>query len=781
MIRALSWPRKTIVTLREEGFEGLQRKTKILSEEFSYRWKKARYTSERDSFYDVLFINGCGPSVPHPPRYRVEHQAEQLEANGLSTDSVFYDNLTVDDVRRARSFVFFRCPYTETVGAFIKKAKELNKRVFFDIDDLVIDTKYTDNIKYLGSMPAQEREWYDQGVRAMGKTLQLCDAAITTTEALAKELRNYVPEVFINRNTASEEMLALSQDAVYVREILPTLSKEHVPQKYRTAYRELMLRPDTGTTETVSIGYFSGSITHNDDFEYILPALIRTLEARPQARLCIAGELDLPPELEPYRNRIEAVPFASWKKLPEMISRTDISIAPLTESLFNEAKSENKWVEASLVKVPTIASDIGAFSRMVEQGITGFLCTTVDEWYDSLITLIDNADLRRRVAESAYEFCMANCLTINSGYRLAEFIREKQTPNIALVVPSLNTSGGILVVLKHCTLLQDAGYDVMILNADDDYLWYEYEDHSLPVLNRIKTLGHYDDTPIRGQIDKGVATFWDTLAYLERYPKIKETFYLVQGYETDFYAPSSPLRKEANATYSKDVIYLTISQWCKGWLTKDFMRNVRFASNGIDLSRFWPKEREFNGKIRILIEGDFSAHKNVDESFRIVERLDPEKYEIWYMSYMPRPKSFYRIDNFLGAVPHEEVADVYRNCHILLKTSILESFSFPPLEMMATGGFVVVLPNEGNMGYLRDGYNCLLFERENHDQAIEAITRISDDAELRSSLYQGGLETASRYEWEYLREEICRLYETEQLSIKQWLAREKQEQCNFGI
>ena len=31
-------------------------------------------------------------------------------------------------------------------------------------------------------------------------------------------------------------------------------------------------------------------------------------------------------------------------------------IAPIEKILFNEAKSENKWVEASLVKVPTVAS-----------------------------------------------------------------------------------------------------------------------------------------------------------------------------------------------------------------------------------------------------------------------------------------------------------------------------------------------------------------------------------------------------------------------------------------
>ena len=32
-------------------------------------------------------------------------------------------------------------PYTDMIGEFIKLAKKLNKRVLYDIDDLVIDTR----------------------------------------------------------------------------------------------------------------------------------------------------------------------------------------------------------------------------------------------------------------------------------------------------------------------------------------------------------------------------------------------------------------------------------------------------------------------------------------------------------------------------------------------------------------------------------------------------------------------------------------------------------------
>ena len=143
--------------------------------------------------------------IATPTRYRVTHQREQLEYYGMTSSEVFFKHLSLDMVRLYRTFVFFRCPYTDMIGEFIKLAKKLNKRVLFDIDDLVVDTKYTDTIKYLDSMSKEERALYDDGVMRMGRTLKLCDAAITTTERLAEELGHYVPEVFINRNTASEE------------------------------------------------------------------------------------------------------------------------------------------------------------------------------------------------------------------------------------------------------------------------------------------------------------------------------------------------------------------------------------------------------------------------------------------------------------------------------------------------------------------------------------------------------------------------------------------------
>lgn len=715
---------KTLHTLKEEGIISVGRKAKS----YVHTARTVGRDAKDRVYKDVLFINGCDESVPHPARYRVTHQREQLAANNISTGEVYYVNLQLDQVRYYRTFVFFRCPYTDMIGEFIKLAKKLNKRVLFDIDDLVVDTKYTDTIKYLDSMSKEERALYDDGVMRMGRTLKLCDAAITTTERLAEELGHYVPEVFINRNTASEEMCALSKEA---------------------------LKNKTRKDDHVGIGYFSGSLTHNDDFELVLPALTKVMEKYPQVQLHVVGELDLPEALQQYKARVVSHPFVDWKKLPSLIAEVDINLAPLEQSIFNEAKSENKWVEAALVKVPTVASNVGAFQRMIVSGETGILCDTEEEWVEQLSRLVEDKKERDRIAENAHRYCTKKCVTVYTGFPLVKFIKKYTTPNIAFILPSLNISGGIMVALWHAVMLQDAGMDVTLFNVDNSIQWCTFKEHQIPVMSQDLRL-------VEGRIDKAVATMWTTVAFLENYQNIEKRYYLVQNFETDFYEPGVPLRVFANQSYIPKVPiqYLTISKWCEDWLRDDYEQIARYAPNGIEKANFPHHKREMNGKIRILIEGDCGVeYKNVDESFKITNELDKEKYEIWYMSYNAEPKDWYRVDKFLHKVPFDQVADVYNQCDILLKTSYLESFSYPPLEMMATGGYAVVVPNDGNKEYLVDGENCLLYPLGKIEKGIAAIERICTDKGLQEHLYECGIKTAQSRDWESIRKEIVALYE----------------------
>ena len=688
---------------------------------------------EQEEINDVLFISGTTEaSLNQVYRYRIAHEIEQLNAGYLTVSEQFYENINPHIVRNFRILIFSRCPWTPKIDEAISLAKRLNKTILFEIDDLVFDTKYSDSNTFVQKhLSSSEKSVYNNGVVLMGKTLSLCQGAITTTKYLANALENYTPKVFVNYNVPNEEMWKLSLEAIESKK-----SKQE-------------------NGNEIIIGYFSGSDSHNYDFNMITPALCKILENNKNVKLLIVGYLDLPNDLNKFSNKIIKKPYMDWRELIKVISSVDINLAPLENNMFNKAKSEVKWVEAAMVKVPTIASDIGIFKDVIINEKTGILCDSNDDWYNELENLIKDKNLRHNIAENAFNVCKEKYNTLYTGHKLAKFINLESRKHIGFILPSLGISGGVKVILIHASFLKEVGYDVDLIVGATNEPFFDFEGHKFNVIG-------LDKAKMDSQYDILVGTLYATLYPVIDYKKAKRKLYLVQGYETDFTSFGNNLRMQAEKTYSIPfgVEYITISKWCEKWLREKYNQNPKFAPNGIFLNYFKEKKRDLKkSKIRILIEGDnTSENKNIDESFKIVEKLDKSKFEVWYMTYNGSPKPWYRVAKFLSNVPYEKVGDIYQECDILIKSSILESFSYPPLEMMATGGYCLVVPNGGNVEYLEDEENCLFYERGDIDSAVEKIERLIKDTKLQNHLYKNGLKTAKSRDWKNFREQILNLY-----------------------
>lgn len=333
----------------------------------------------RDQY--ILIIDGVENIIPQCTRYRVLNKAEQLRKNGFAVKVVNASEFSLAQAQYASHIIIYRAPWSAQLQLLCDLAREEHKPVYFDIDDLVFDTLYTDQLSYTQGLSEKEKGNYDAGVKNYGKMLATCDGAITSTNQLKEELLKYKDSVLLNRNLASRELIAVSSQ---------------------------FLKEDFGADDRIKIGYFSGSISHNENFELIKPAIKEVLDNYPFVELHIVGHLDIPQDMKQYTQRIIIHEYVDWKVLPQLISQVDINLAPLVDSVFNRAKSEIKWIEAALVKVPTIASHIGAFADMMIDGQTGLLAKD-SEWKEKLESLILSADLRRELAENAYAFVLQNC------------------------------------------------------------------------------------------------------------------------------------------------------------------------------------------------------------------------------------------------------------------------------------------------------------------------------------------------------------------------------------
>ena len=333
----------------------------------------------RDQY--ILLIDGVENIIPQCTRYRVLNKAEQLRKHGFAVKVVNLSDFQLSMAQNASHIIIYRSPISPELLRLCHLAKEYGKPVFFDIDDLVFDTVYTDQLSYTQGLNSVEKGNYDAGVRNYGYMLENCDGAITSTNQLQEELKKYQSKVLLNRNLASDELISISSQ---------------------------FIKDYSQVSDIVKIGYFSGSISHNENFELIKPAIKQLLTKYSNVQLHIVGILDIPKDMKLFENQIVTHDYVDWDKLPALISEVDINLAPLVDSIFNRAKSEIKWIEAALVKVPTVASKIGAFSDVVIDGETGLLATD-DQWFDKLEALVLSSELRQNLAESAYRAVLENC------------------------------------------------------------------------------------------------------------------------------------------------------------------------------------------------------------------------------------------------------------------------------------------------------------------------------------------------------------------------------------
>lgn len=114
--------------------------------------------------------------------------------------------------------------------------------------------------------------------------------------------------------------------------------------------------------------------------------------------------------IPPHRLRfIDWCPYQEYKLRLAMIGH-DISLAPLTDNVFNRCRSAIKWYEGSVLKHPvaTLAQNTGAYKAEIEDGKTALLFNDSKEFEEKLSTLIENAKLRKELWSNSRQWISEN-------------------------------------------------------------------------------------------------------------------------------------------------------------------------------------------------------------------------------------------------------------------------------------------------------------------------------------------------------------------------------------
>jgi len=106
----------------------------------------------------------------------------------------------------------------------------------------------------------------------------------------------------------------------------------------------------------------------------------------------------------------------------------DIFFAPLKNDPSHEAKSELKYLEASLIGAPIVVPAIGGHKYAVKNGETGILIYPEDQnkgFYEGISHLIDNPKERERISENAKKDLLENYDVRKSSEELSKIFSEQ--------------------------------------------------------------------------------------------------------------------------------------------------------------------------------------------------------------------------------------------------------------------------------------------------------------------------------------------------------------------
>jgi len=111
-------------------------------------------------------------------------------------------------------------------------------------------------------------------------------------------------------------------------------------------------------------------------------------------------------------------------KYPAVMDEVDFFVTPLVENVYNRCKSAIKWLEISVAKKAGVWQNIRQYNRAVEDGKTGLLARTPDEWHEAMKKLIDNFKLRKTMGRNAFK-AVKDGWTIQGNIKpYAEFFKK---------------------------------------------------------------------------------------------------------------------------------------------------------------------------------------------------------------------------------------------------------------------------------------------------------------------------------------------------------------------
>lgn len=696
---------------------------------------------------NILFYLGC--TLGESKRYRVFNVIEYLTERG-------FRSTVIDDTQIIRAgqeldkfdvIVLMRAAMSPQISNLISYAKSLNIPVVYEVDDYIFEPSIVPDIDGVKYLTEEGQKQYIEGVHLYRDALMSCDYAITPTAYLSQRISELGVLSFVIPNGLSKRQVEIG-DRVF--------------------------RNKKRSSVDIVIGYFSGTHTHNADFAQTADALLRILEEYIEVKLLIVGPLDIDQRFNEYKKRIIRKKLVTWDELPDSMHDANINIVPLERgNAFCEAKSELKFIDASMLSIPTIASATDTYASAIKDGETGFLVYTKDEWYACIKKLLDDPVLRQKTGGAANKYVMDNYSTgalAEKAQTVISSIQDDYKSNknktdgvnklsIGWVIPTpFEASGGLRNIFRVARFLSKFGHKISIYAPAYKFASsYELAMFVYKEYGKIDAYIQLGTDNIR-ECDALFATHFSTVdAVMSNRQQVRKMLYFVQDFEP-YFVPMSYEYIKAENTYKMGLSIITSGPWCANMMQEKWGIEADYFRFPVDRNIYFPRDDVGREKYVVIFFARPEMPRRLFplgiQALRILKEKLPEVKIILFGSNAILDGLDLECEN-LGAVSDlNELAKLYSRATLGLAFSTTNP-SLIPFEMMACKCPVVDV-DYGNNDLNYGSRDNVLLTYPDAEGVSEGMLKLLSDAKLREQIAMNGHQYAQTFPDE---EEVARTIE----------------------
>jgi glycosyltransferase involved in cell wall biosynthesis len=351
-------------------------------------------------------------------------------------------------------------------------------------------------------------------------------------------------------------------------------------------------------------------------------------------------------------------------------------------------------------------------------------------------------------------------------------------------------SGGIKIVSQHVKLLNELGYETLLitkylpadLNLAEVNLYEKpivvKPDEDIPDCDLFVGTAFNDVEMLfnrgRGRVVH-LCQGYEPIDYRSRIKGevIKER-YLRKGIFSIFLKHADILKfkkriRKIESIYALPTIKAAVSRHLAELIERRFHQKCFLIQNGIDSNIFYPhKGRAWgeNGRIRILSVGPMQVgFKGIPDTLQSIKILREKGIPLEFTRVSPYPPSENEevgrvVNQYYMNLREKEMVELYRNSDIFISSSLEgEGFGLPAMEALACGvpSILTEISSYKNFNEKMDFAYFVPIHRP--DKIAEGVLAFMEDRGLRAKCVERGIDVAKRFTLERTKQDLTNFLE----------------------